>query len=238
MIRQGGLMRLEARSITVTLRADELAVSSEQVARCAGGTRYRMDSSLRKTVGAILERARQLMGPTFVYRVYEVTGCHEGGYVELPDGSIFPFPAGEQDPGMKALAFCVCTTGGGLEEAEKGLMSAGDGLGALFLHAAGVAFLEALSARAHEALQQQAQERHLQTGCRCAPGYGGLDLSCQRRLFDLVDASSIGVRLNASGMMIPAKSVSFVAKWTTSQVPPWSRHKCAFCALPHCPYRL
>ena len=113
-------------------------------------------------------------------------------------------------------------------------MSAGDTLGSLFLHAAGVAFLEALSARAHGALQEQAHERRLQTGCRCAPGYEGLDLSCQRRLFDLLDASSIGVQLNASGMMIPAKSVSFVTKWTTSRLPQGNLHKCASCSLSHC----
>ena len=117
-------------------------------------------------------------------------------------------------------------------------MSEGDTLDGLFLDAAGVAFLEALSTKAYETLQKQAQERLLQSGCRMGPGYGKLDLSFQKQLFELVDASSIGVRLNESCMMSPAKSLSFVTKWTTSPMSESSRNKCASCALTNCPYRL
>ena len=227
---------LETTTVTVGSRA--LAISLEQVARCAGGTRYRMNPSQRLYVGSILERAYELAAPAFVCCVHEVVGFLEGECVRLDNGLTFPVPAGECDNGTKALAFCVCTVGARLEESERRLMSAGDALGGLFLHAAGVAFLETLSTWVHESLQERARERLLQTGCRCAPGCGGLDLSCQRLLFDLVDASSIGVRLNESGIMIPAKSVSFVTRLTTSRVPQESRNKCASCALPHCAYRL
>jgi hypothetical protein len=231
-------MESNVETTTVTLDSRALAVSPEQVARCAGGTRYRMQASQLKDVGIILESAYELVAPAFVYCVHEVVGFLEGEYVKLHNGLTFPIPADERDNGTKALVFCVCTIGARLEESERNLMSAGDTLGGLFLHAAGVAFLETLSAWAHETLQELAQKRSLQTGCRCAPGYGGLDLSCQRQLFDLVDASSISVRLNESSMMIPAKSVSFVTRLTTSRVPQRSRNKCVSCALPHCPYRL
>jgi hypothetical protein len=197
-----------------------------------------MDPSQRLTVGSILERAYELVAPAFVYSIHEVVGLLEGESVKLHNGLTFPVPAGEWDHGAKALAFCVCTVGARLEESERNLMSAGDALGGLFLHAAGIAFLETLSSWAYETVQEQARKRLLHTGCRWAPGCGGLDLSCQRRLFHLVDASSIGVRLNESGLMIPAKSVSFVTKLTTSSVPRGSPNKCESCALPHCAYRL
>ena len=216
----------------------DLIVSPDQVARYAGGARYRLHTSQLKTVQANLERAYQLVEPAFVYRIHEVRGIHEEGAVMLHNGLIFPSPPGKQDPGMKVLAFCVCTIGESLEETAGMLMSAGDALGGLFLDAAGVAFLEALSNRAYETLQQQAQERLLQTGCRFGPGYGGLDLSFQARLFDLVTASSIRVQLNESHVMSPAKSLSFVTAWTSSHMLPNSRHKCASCTLTHCPYRL
>jgi hypothetical protein len=231
-------MEPDVETTIVTLGSRDLAVSPEQVARCAGGTRYRMEPSQRLHVGSTLERAYELVAPAFVYCVHEVVGFLEGEYVKLRDGLTFPVPSGACDNGTKALAFCVCTIGPRLEEAERSLMSAGDALGGLFLHATGVAFLETLSSWAHETLQERARDRLLQTGCRCGPGYGGLDLSCQKRLFDLVDASSIGVRLNESGMMIPAKSVSFVTRLTTSRVPQGSPNKCASCSLPHCAYRL
>lgn len=231
-------MEPKPESTAVTLSAHELTVSPEQVARYAGGTRYRMDSSQLRIVHTILAKAYQFVKPAFVYRVHKIAGVLEGGSVKLPDGIIFPVPTGEQDSGIKSLAFCVCTIGGRLEEMTRTLMSADDTLASLFLDSAGVAFLETLSSRAHEILQKQAQQWHLHSGCRFAPGYGGLDLSYQKQLFELVDASLVGVRLNNNGMMSPAKSLSFVNIWTNSPSPPNSRNKCASCTLISCPYRL
>jgi hypothetical protein len=231
-------MESKTEATSVTLGSHELIVSPEQVARYAGGTHYRMDASQAKLVHTILARAYELVEPAFVYRVHEIAGFLEGGSVKLHNGVIFPVPTGEQDSGMKALAFCICTIGGRLEEATKASLSPGDLLESLFLDAAGVAFLEALSTRAYETLQQHAQEHHLQAGCRFGPGYGGVELSSQERLFELVDASLIGVGLNESCVMRPSKSLSFVTIWTSSPGPPGSRYKCASCSLAYCPYRL
>jgi hypothetical protein len=237
-MKQRELMVSKAEALTVILASHELVVSPEQVARYAGGTRYRMDASQRQHVGIILDRAYELAEPAFVYRVHEVAEGLEGGHARLKKGDFFPVPADEQDSGLKFLVFCVCTIGGRLEEAVRALMAAGDTLGSLFLDAAGVAFLEALSTRAYETLQEQAQTHHLQAGCRFGPGYGGLELSNQKQLFELVEASRIGVRLNESFVMSPAKSLSFVTPWTSSHKSLGRPYKCASCALPHCPFRL
>ncbi len=228
----------KAQSAVVTPGARDLAVSLGQVGRYAGGARYRLDASQRELVRAVLERGYQLADPAFVYNVHEVTGFPESGTVRLGNGLALSVPEREGEAGTKFLACCVCTIGGRLEEAVRELMSAGDPLEGLFLDAAGVALLEALSTKAYDTLRKLAAERRLQAGCRFGPGYGELDLSLQRQLFSLVDASSIGVRLNDSCVMIPAKSLSFFTRWTTSQVPPGSRRKCASCTLTHCPYRV
>lgn len=231
-------MRPKAGSTVVTVSAHELAVSPKQVARYAGGARYRMDHAQRGFVRAVLERAEQFARSAFVYAVHEVTGFLGGGTVQLSNRLAFPAPPGEQDAGMRRLAFCVCTIGPRLEEAVRALMAAGETLDGLFLDAAGVAFLEALSARAYETLQKQAQARLLHAGCRFGPGCGEVDLSLQKQLFNLVDTSSIGVRLNEACVMSPAKSLSFFMTWTTSQISQSSRNKCTACGLTDCPYRI
>jgi hypothetical protein len=232
------LMESDLKTSTMTMDSHALIVSAEQVARYAGGTRYRIHASQLKDVGIILRRAHELVEPAFVYRVYEVGEHLEDGYVKLDNGMAFPVSPGERDSGIKSLAFCVCTLGRRLEEAVGASMSAGDHLGGLFLDAAGVAFLEVLGTTAYETLQKLARERLLQSDCRFGPGYEGLDLSYQKRLFDLVDASLIGVGLNESCVMSPAKSLSFVTAWTSSHMPLRSRNKCVSCTLTHCPYRL
>jgi hypothetical protein len=231
-------MRARAGSTVVTVSPYELAVSPQHVARYAGGARYRMDHAQRQFIGAVLKRAELLVRPAFVYAVHEVTGFLEEGFVQLSNGLAFPAPPGEQDAGIRHLTFCVCTIGPRLEEAVRALMAAGETLDGLFLDAAGVAFLEALSARAYETLQKQAKARMLYAGCRFGPGCGEVVLSLQKQLFNLVDASSLGVRLNDAWVMSPAKSLSFFVGLTTSEISQSSRNKCGTCGLTDCPYRI
>lgn len=232
-------MEPHSESTVIRLNPDDLPISFDQVARYAGGARYRPDARQLRLAQKALKKARLLAKPVFVYRVHEVRSILQGGYAELGNGITFPLASDEEECGtVKALAFCICTIGSALEKAIGALLSAGDTLEGLFLDAAGVAFLDALSTRAYETLQSHARHHLLQAGCRFGPGYEGLALSYQSRLFALVDASAIGVRLNRSCVMSPAKSLSFVTAWTTSQHPPKSRSKCAACTLPHCPYRL
>jgi hypothetical protein len=230
-------MTTRTESMVVHCGHDGLDVSLAQVARYAGGARYRMDVSHRESARALLKKAAQLVDPIFVYSVHEVKGEVEGGYATLDDRVTFPVFAGAQEEGMKCLAFCVCSIGPRLEAEVRHLMSADAALDGIFLDAAGVAFLDALSRRAHAALQQDAQKRELHCGCRLGPGCGDLDLSLQRLLFALVDASSIGVRLNEDCVMSPAKSLSFFTPWTTSPLSAADLDKCAACTLSRCDYR-
>lgn len=227
----------KAEGTVVKLDARELAVPSGQVARCAGGARFRMNRSQRELVQSVLEAAYELVEPAFVCSVHEVAGFLEDGSIELRNRSTFPAPPGERDPGMRCLAPCVCTIGANLEEAVRLLISSGETLEGLFLDAAGVAFLEALGAKAYETLRERAHEKSFRSGCRFVPGCGEVDLCVQKRIFELVDASSVGVRLNDACAMVPGKSVSFFTVWTTSQTR-GNLRKCDACNLAGCPYRV
>ncbi len=230
-------MEAAAESSVISLNFGELAVSPKQVARYAGGARYRAAPSQRENISAVLEQANRLVNPAFVYSVREVSRIGDAGGVSLDNRTYFHIP-GEADPGIKYLAFCICTIGPALEEEAQRIMSGGDLLSGLFLDAAGVAFLESLGSNAHEHLRDEAHKHGLHAGCRFGPGYGGLDLSIQNQLFGQVDASAIGVRLNESCVMTPAKSLSFFTKWTTSETPESGRYKCSLCNLQDCPYRV
>lgn len=226
-------------SIIVNPDIGSLCVSPGQVARYAGGAGYRLNSSMQELAVWVLAEAARLARPAFVYNIHEVTGILKEGYVEISGGSTFPLPSGEgKDPGIKYIAFCICTLGPKLEETVRKLFSKGDTLKGLFLDAAGLAFLEALSAVAYEAIHGLAKASLLRAGCRFGPGYEGMDPSFQKRLFELVEASAIGVWLNETFVMSPAKSLSFSAKWTTSKETRIGRHKCASCTLSRCLHRL
>jgi hypothetical protein len=231
-------MRQETESARVKIWPHELDVSPAHVARYAGGANYSPDSLHWNLIEPILELARQLVAPVFVYSILDVEESNGGGYIRLAGGSSFPFPAGELNSCVKSLAFCVCTIGGRLEEKVQILMSEGNSIEGMFLDAAGVAFLEELSTRAWEYMKRGAEARHLHSGSRISPGCGDLDLSVQKQIIKLVDAASIGVLLNESCMMIPAKSSSFLTEWTTSYRSDSTRPKCSSCGLTNCNYRV
>jgi hypothetical protein len=236
--KQCGLERSTPESIVVRLSPKELTVAPEQVSRYAGGTRYRLDPQRQALVDFVLKRAQELIDLAFVYCAHSLDSLLPNGLAQLDCGLSFPLPGNQQDTGARCLAFCVCTIGGRLEEAVRTLMSSGKLLDALFLDAAGTAFLDALSEKGCEALEEEARKRGLHAGCSAGPGYGEFDLSWQRQLFALVDASAIGVRINDSCVMEPAKSLSFFMQWTTSPPHRASRNKCASCTMIHCPYRV
>ncbi len=77
-------------------------------------------------------------------------------------------------------------------------------------------------------------EQNVQCGGPFGPGDEGLDISFQRQLFQLVDAASIGVQINEACVLSPAKSLSFLTRWTTSQVA-GNRRRCASCKLTQLP---
>jgi hypothetical protein len=196
-----------------------------------------MDTSERKRVDGALEWASRLVSPAFVYRLYAVTDFLSGGDITLENHTTLPMPPCVQDPGAQYLAVCVCTLGRKLEQMVRTVMSAGKGIEGLLLDAAGVAFLEAVSARAFETLHRQARERQLHCSGRFGPGYGDLDLSFQEWVFTLVDASSIDVRLNECCVMTPEESLSFFTPWTIAPASPAGRYKCDSCHLTQCLYR-
>lgn len=223
-----------AASIVVFPDARSLCVTPDQIARYAGGARYRMDASARELAAVTADRALDLITPAFVYRACRITGF-EGENAVLQGGQRFPVPEG--DGGTEYIGFCICTIGGRLEEEVRALLSGKQMLEGLFLDAAGVAALEALGTHAYGTMQKLARDKSLFAGCKFGPGYEELDIALQRNIFDLVDSSRIGVRLNDSCVMIPGKSLSFFVKWTVSRPPAKNRDKCASCSLARCAYR-
>jgi hypothetical protein len=233
-----GLVRSRPESTVVRLSPEELTITPEQVSRYAGGTRYRMDPQQEVLARDVLARARELVEPSFVHSACRVDRLLSDGSAQLDCGLTFPLPRHQEDTDVRFLTLCVCTLGGKLEESVRTIQSSGNLLHALFIDAAGTAFLEALSERACETLEEEGRKRGFHSGCRAGPGYGGLDLSWQRQLFALVDPSGIGVRINDHCVMEPAKSVSFFMPWTTLPPRRSTRDKCASCTLPHCLYRV
>lgn len=224
-------------STIVRLSPGSIVVQPGQVARYAGGSRFRADARMEEAIGFALGRAADLIAPVLVYAVHPVAAV-EGRVMRLENGRFVTGPVPAVDPSVKYVAAVVCTLGPLLEDACKEYGLRGDSLRALFLDAAGVAALEVLGERACEIVCGRAGSFGLTAGCRFAPGTMGVPMAQQAVIFGLVDGEGIGVRLNTGMVMQPNKSVSFFVPWTGNPAGTANAYKCRSCGLKDCQFRL
>jgi len=209
-----------------------LEVTPEDVARYAGGSRYRPDAERKRLAADILECASDLVQPAFVYAAHHIDN------LDPEQGVSLFLPHDKPDACKVFIAAAVCTIGPELENETSKLMAQGKALDALFLDAAGVALLEALSDEVHSHLNKEAAKEGLFAGCRFGPGYGNIPVDAQKFLFESVNSAAIGVHLKTSGILYPLKSLSFWVTWNSQPPPEGSTYKCQNCTLNNCAYRI
>ena len=217
---------------------ETLSLKPEQVARYAGGSKYKMDSKMNDLALIMIDRATDLIAPAMVYALHPVIAFSPSGALLLKNGLSVGLPRHQQDPQTKYLGAVICTIGPALEQTCRQLTKQGDLLRAVFLDSAGVSLIEAVGERACEFVSQQAREQGLFSGCRFAPGYGDMAMTGQSVLFSLVDGATIGVSLNKSMVMTPNKSISFFVRLTSEKTPSREIFKCQGCQVKECKFRV
>jgi len=219
-------------SIVVKLRFNDLSVTPENVARYAGGSHYKPDAKRKILAVEMLEYASSLVQPAFVYAKHPLSALD-------PDKGISLFlPSDKLNASTVFIVAAVGTIGSELENETSKLIAQGKALDALFLDAAGVALVEALSDQVHLHLKNEAANEGLFAGCRFGPGFENIPLSAQKSLLELVNHEAIGVQLNSSGVLSPLKSVSFWVMWTSQTSQDAGAYKCQNCTLNNCAYRI
>ncbi|MDP3283311.1 MAG: vitamin B12 dependent-methionine synthase activation domain-containing protein [Desulfobacterales bacterium] len=219
-------------SIAIKPSFKDLMVTPEGVARYAGGSHYKPDAERKRLAEDMLELASALVQPAFVYAAHHINS------MGIEKGISLFLPPDELDAGTVFIVAAVCSIGPEPEKEISNLMAQGRALDALFLDAAGVAILEALSDEVHSHLKKEAAKEGLYAGCRFGPGYGNIPVDAQKILLESVNPEAIGVQLKESGVLYPLKSLSFWVMWTSQPPPEGSTYKCQNCTLKNCAYRI
>ncbi len=132
----------------------------------------------------------------------------------------------------------LVTIGRGLEArvTERG---AEDPLDALLLDAIGSVAAEATADAINARICSHATAEGHNPAPRISPGYGRWDIGSQPALLSGLPAAEIGVKLTASGMMVPHKSVSFAVRFrSTASKQSALLSRCMRCGLRACAHRI
>ena len=219
-----------------------LSLKTAEVLRRQG---LRKGAKVRPEIGLLirelfssLENSR-LLEPTAAYEYYAVRSM-SGSQISLEGdeairGQLLPaiFPE------AKELAPVVITIGPKLEKQVTDYSRSGETLRGMILDGIGSAAVDSLVREILKRIGDEGSSRGYQISSPVNPGMPGFPLTEQRNLLGLVNADEIGVRLTASGVLIPRKSTSMVigigpqmTKWTRAEV-------CARCSLRGtCHYRV
>ena len=108
---------------------------------------------------------------------------------------------------------------------------------AVAAQAAASAMVEMVADDVCEEISKALEEKNLFLTPRYSPGYGDLDIGCQKEFLKVLSAEKrIGLCLTASGMLTPVKSITAVAGFTKEKYN-CKEHKCSTCVNKTCAYR-
>ncbi len=137
---------------------------------------------------------------------------------------------------QQIVAF-IATAGPQIELLASELMRAGDHLEAMIVSAVGSERAEAAEMAVIEQLRGQSDVTGLVPTLPYSPGYCGMALSEQTKLFELVGDRSVGVRLTEDCLMKPLKSVSGLVGLALPEDVEQHGSPCDRCELKHCEMR-
>lgn len=139
--------------------------------------------------------------------------------------------------GASHLYFFVVTLGSGLEDMATRWMNEGESLHGYILDRIGSFAVESLAECLEVNLRNACSSKELGISMRFSPGYCDWPVEEQLKLNKLIDFSRAGVRLTASCMMVPKKSISAVVGIAPKGSFLKVKSQCVICKTADCSYR-
>jgi hypothetical protein len=224
------------------IRDIPLSLKTREVLRrqgLGGGAKVRPEIKiLIRELLTSVKNAR-LLEPAVAYEYYTVSSMN-GNKTSLDSDKAIHGPLIPAIfPEAKELAVLLCTIGPRLEKQVTDYSKSGEATRGMILDGIGSAAVDMVTLEVLKLLASEVSFRAYEMSSPVNPGMPGFPLTEQWNLLGLVKADEIGVRLTASGVLVPRKSAAMVigigpkmTRWTQAEV-------CARCSLREtCHYKI
>ncbi|UCH43507.1 MAG: hypothetical protein JSW16_02895 [Dehalococcoidales bacterium] len=216
------------------IRDIPLSLKTREVLRrqgLGGGAKVRPEIKiLIRELLASVKRDR-LLEPAAAYEYYTVSSMNGSKTSLEGDKAIHGPLIPAIFPEAKELAVLLCTIGPRLEKQVTDYSKSGEAMRGMILDGIGSTAVDMMALEVLRRLASEVSSRGYEISSPVNPGMPGFPLTEQWNLLGLVNADEIGVRLTASGVLVPRKSTSMVigigpkmTRWTEAEV-------CARCSL-------
>lgn len=173
----------------------------------------------------------RLLEPAVAYEYYTVSSMNGSQILLEGDKAIHGPLLPAIFPEAKELAVLLCTIGPRLEKQVTDYSKSDETMRGMILDGIGSTAVDMMALEVFRRLASEVSSRGYEISSPVNPGMPGFPLAEQWNLLGLVNADEIGVRLTASGVLVPRKSTSMVigigpkmTRWTQAEV-------CARCSL-------
>ena len=165
---------------------------------------------LVESAGRALEEGNLLLQPRVIARRLLIEDLQHERLKLEGNGRLSGGLLAEHMGGAQEVVIVLCTVGEELER-RAAEISREDAVYGMALDGVGSAGVEALANAACALFEEEATKEDCQVTIPLSPGMVGWSVEQgQPQIFDLLDASEVGVRLTESMMMLPRKSLTFV----------------------------
>ncbi len=220
--------------VTGECAAVEIGIPEKLLRALIGDKQLPVDSPVEQAVRAARALVLALARPRYSLAIYPARS--DGHVAVVGEQTFFTGTLARALAAAEQAGALLVSLGAALTEQISADAGERKVLEAFLLDAAGSAMVEALADRIHTDLAAYAQRHDLEVGHRYSPGYCDWDVREQAKLFTLLDADAVGVRLLPSMLMSPRKSISAViplGRDTSTIADP----ACYGCDERNCPYR-
>ena len=194
------------------------------------------DRRVMDRVAEAIHQARSRLRPRGAYVIHDIAASGRRS-LTLRAGVRFEGNIGEHIGRARRAAVMVATAGQEIIHLAEEAQREGDVLGSFIHNAIGSQAAEGAAEALMEDLRAKVDPDDSLT-LRYSPGYCGMRLTEQRKIFELVDAAAIGVELLPTLMMKPLKSVSgLVGIGPASELANAGLSPCEKCRLVDCKMR-
>ena len=216
------------------IRDIPLSLKTREVLRrqgLGGGAKVRAEIEIliRELLTSV--KTAHLLEPAVAYEYYTISSIN-GSHISLEGNKAIHSPLIPAIfPEAKELAVLLCTIGPRLEKQVTDYSKSGEAMRGMILDGIGSTAVDMMVPEVLRRLASEVSSRGYEISSPVNPGMPGFPLTEQWNLLGLVNADEIGVRLTASGVLVPRKSASMVigigprmTRWTDAEV-------CARCSL-------
>jgi cobalamin-dependent methionine synthase I len=221
----------------------KIKIAEQEVLRYLGYPQkliHGISADIKKIVREEIEQAYSLLESRGIYQFLDISSVSANGIIMIKQGYRFTVNKKIIDllKNAEYLLLMVVTIGLETEKAVKEKFQHGNHIRAMVLDAAGTVAVKTAGQWLNHFIEENNSREGLKFSRYFEPGSGDWDIREQKQIFEILKPERIGITLNPSFMMNPAKSLSWIRGSGHNLINSYrDEFSCQYCLLTNCPFR-